>query len=282
VLKPGGYVACFFGVTTYDLGVIAVRFARFQICDQLVWVYGEGKPKCGHVRDESGQVIGGLGKSLKPAHELVLIARKPFPGSVLENVMVHGTGALQIDGCRVGNEGGWTANGDRIGRWPANVLTDGSPEVLRALLGNDSTDATGPASRFFGQFPFGLEDERSMMYCAKASKKERNTGCDHLESRPFETNCPFAGGAVARKASGSHGNTNNHPTLKPLALMRWIVRLVTPLGGIVLDPFAGSGTTGCAAALEGFSFVGMEQDAFYCKIATARINYYLEQADAKT
>jgi site-specific DNA-methyltransferase (adenine-specific) len=119
------------------------------------------------------------------------------------------------------------------------------------------------------------------MYCAKASAKERNAGCEHLASRAFQTNVPYGAGAAARKASNAKGSKNNHPTLKPLALMRWLVRLVTPLGGVVLDPFAGSGTTGCAAVLEGFKFLGMEQDEDYCKIATARIEHYLKQADAK-
>jgi site-specific DNA-methyltransferase (adenine-specific) len=281
VLKPGGYVACFFSTKTYDLGVFAMRLAGFEICDQLSWIYGEGRPICGHVRDARGQVLDGLGKSLKPAHDPIVLARKPFSGSVLKNVMLHGTGALQIDGCRVGDEGGYARNGDVIGRWPSNIITDGSPEVLTAFARDDVTDAENPATRFFKQFPCGPEDERSLLYCPKASRKERNAGCEHLESRPFQTNSPYGAGAAARKASNTKGSKNNHPTLKPLALTRWLIRLVTPKDGVVLDPFAGSGTTGCAAVYEGRSFVGIEQDAAHCKTARARIDDSLKKVGTK-
>jgi DNA modification methylase len=185
------------------------------------------------------QQWAGWGTALKPALEPITVARKPLTGTVAENVLAHGTGALNVDGCRVGTDGG-TAKGSKpmgegngiygaglrgaceitqlsAGRWPANLTHDGSEEVVGLL--ND-------AARFF--------------YCAKASKADR-------------------------------GDDNHHPTVKPTDLMRYLCRLVTPPGGTVLDPFAGSGSTGKAAALEGFRFIGIEREAEYVEIARARI-----------
>ena len=152
----------------------------------------------------------GWGTALKPAHEPVVIARKALAGTVADNVLRWATGAVNVDGCRVGE------------RWPANVIHDGSDEVLAAFPAvND-----GSAASFF--------------YCAKASKADRDAG-------------------------------NIHPTVKPTDLMRYLCRLVTPPGGIVLDPFTGSGSTGKAALLEGFRFVGIERESEYIRIAQARI-----------
>jgi DNA modification methylase len=185
----------------------------------------------------------GWGTALKPALEPITVARKPLIGTVAENVLQHGTGAINVDGCRVGTEppaprnapkkiirgGKFHASADSgqemshynptQGRWPANFIHDGSEQV---------TDLLGSAARFF--------------YCAKASKRDRDEG-------------------------------NHHPTVKPTDLMRYLCRLVTPPDGIVLDPFMGSGSTGKAAALEGFSFIGIEREAEYVAIAQARINH---------
>jgi hypothetical protein len=195
-------------------------------------------------RTDKGEVVtnaarqwAGWGTALKPALEPITVARKPLIGTVAENVLAHGTGALNVDGCRV--EGappqatgqGWDGatgygRGDNAkarqftaaqGRWPANLIHDGSKEVGELL---------GSPARFF--------------YCAKASKRDRGDG-------------------------------NNHPTVKPTDLMRYLCRLVTPPNGIVLDPFMGSGSTGKAAKLEKFNFIGIELDDDYLKIATARI-----------
>jgi site-specific DNA-methyltransferase (adenine-specific) len=181
----------------------------------------------------------GWGTALKPALEPITVARKPLAGTVAANVLAHGTGAINVDGCRVaadegrpliesraeasGNAYGDGLNGSRCagvttqGRWPANLIHDGSDEPVELL---------GDAARFF--------------YCAKASKRDRDAG-------------------------------NIHPTVKPTDLMRYLCRLVTPPGGVVLDPFMGSGSTGKAAAIEGFGFVGIEREAEYIAIARARI-----------
>ena len=181
----------------------------------------------------------GWGTALKPALEPITVARKPLIGTVAENVLQHGTGAINVDGGRVGG-----------GRWPANFIHDGSEEA---------TDLLKDSARFF--------------YCAKASKRDRDEG---LETPPqpfvqFQT----ANGTSGKASSLSEGrNTeyrNIHPTVKPTDLMRYLCRLVTPPNGIVLDPFMGSGSTGKAAALEGFSFIGIEREAEYVTIAQARI-----------
>lgn len=230
VLKPGGHLVAFGGSRTYHRLACAVEDAGFEIRDSLMWLYGSGFPKSLNIGD-------GRGTALKPAHEPVVLARKPLEGTVAANVQKWGVGALNIDGCRIASEsrpliksksessknafgnglnGSQAAGKTTLGRWPANVALD---EEAGAMLGEPS--------RFF--------------YCAKASRKER-------------------------------GNGNSHPTVKPVSLMRWLVRLVTPPGGVVLDPFMGSGSTGIAALLEGYKFVGIEREAPYFAIAQTRIS----------
>lgn len=234
----------------------------------------------------------GWGTALKPAYEPIILARKPLSGTVVQNTLAHGCGALNIDGCRIawseGEQKGYTrppsdtpriamqaplgamtTTGDAAGRWPANVLLDeGAAEVL---------DAQAPgASRFF--------------YTAKASRAEREAG---LEGHETKTNTELTG-----RAEGSVGlimidprdgrlrdnpyaslnsrspRANTHPTVKPIELMRYLVRLITPPGASVIDPFMGSGSTGCAAVLEGARFVGIEREAEYMNIARARIAHH--------
>ena len=231
----------------------------------------------------------GWGTALKPAHEPIVMARKPLSEkTVAKNVLQHGTGALNIDGSRVGNEvlGGGTmpdlrdvgamskeATGiDKLsfgqnprpaerltqetytGRWPANVIHDGSDEVVNGFPDN------GSAARFF--------------YCAKANKRDRNEGLDGFEIRQT-----IGGGGTNPEGPGDkYGSVkaeaqNYHPTVKPVDLMRYLVKLITPREGVVLDPFMGSGSTGKGAVIEGFNFVGIEQDADYLDIARARIQW---------
>lgn len=290
VLRPGGHLLAFAGTRTQHRMAVRIEDAGFEIRDMIAWVYGSGFPKSldvskaidknnGAEREVVGQVtkarstsgasalptIGGetvyqswsitapatdaarqwqgWGTALKPALEPITVARKPLVGTVAENVLTHGTGALNIDGCRVGTEirfnpptskgvtpamGSFAmcdGQGSTVaGRWPANLIHDGSDEVV---------GLTGSAARFF--------------YCAKASKADREAN-------------------------------NNHPTVKPTALMQYLCRLVTPPGGTVLDPFMGSGSTGKAAMLEGFNFIGIERDPDYVKIAEARIGAEKQKA----
>lgn len=273
VLKPGGHLLAFASTRTQHRMGVRIEDAGFEIRDMIAWVYGSGFPKSRNL-DGDWQ---GWGTALKPALEPITVARKPLVGTLAENVLIHGTGALNIDACRVevrdhnyerncsgdrghgGTREGWQTGTTNIrtgggkaaaGRWPANLIHDGSVEVLTGFPQQTSgsraagvrkgmgfhgaegdggpaiVGSTGSAARFF--------------YCAKASKADR-------------------------------GDQNNHPTVKPTELMRHLCRLVTPPGGLVLDPFMGSGSTGKAALLEGLRFIGIEREANYAAIAEDRV-----------
>lgn len=319
VLKPGGHLLCFAGSRTVDLMGMAIRLGGFEIRDQLQWLCGSGFPKSMNVAkaiDKKLGVEGGVGSSeaanwqgwgtaLKPAHEPIILARKPFRETVAKNVLRHGTGAINVDATRVAAEarpllvgdcketdnnahagrmdgslaGGSKAEGvTDLGRWPANVILDHEAGALldeqsgtlrsgkaaagghkrtaenmekgsdvygggRGISGTSSTDDagvlygdSGGASRFF--------------YCAKTAKSERNAGLPD-------------------------GLTNDHPTVKPVKLMEWLVKMVTPPGGTVLDPFCGSGTTMVAAERLGFDGIGIDRDDEdkYLTIARHRIRH---------
>jgi site-specific DNA-methyltransferase (adenine-specific) len=256
----------------------------------------------------------GWGTALKPAHEPICVARKPLIGTVAENVLTHGTGGINVDGCRVGNEGGTKASevfpntktnnsyGNGLnenkkpisinnGRWPANIIHDGSAEVLAGFP--ESSGGAFPkkakASNFFMGIGAIAENRMEMndkgsaarfFYCAKASKKDRDEGLEGFEEKPyvfFQT----GNGASGKPSSLSEGlNTqyrNTHPTVKPTNLMQYLCRLVTPPNGVILDPFLGSGSTGKAAIYEGFQFVGFDLSAEYVEISRARIEYAMQK-----
>ena len=264
VLKPGGHLLAFAGTRTQHRMACRIEDGGFEIRDMLAWLYSTGFPK-----SHNGEWGG---TALKPALEPITMARKPLAGTVEANWREHGTGALNIDGCRVGtestrvkrppgslgrmNDDGWAPkdgfNGSDAGRWPANLLHDGSPEVVALFPGEGDKSA----ARFF--------------YCAKASKGDRDDGLDGFEVK--------RGGAEQFDSRWKEGvgelrqpeRANTHPTVKPTDLMRYLCRLVTPPGGVVLDPFMGSGSTGKAAKLEGLDFIGIERDPEYFKIAEAR------------
>lgn len=213
----------------------------------------------------------GWGTALKPAMELWTLCRKPLSeNTVAENVLKWGTGGINIDGCRVGTEeklervqgsnketstpnapnNGWVSEPQNLGRFPANFIHDGSDEVIE-MFPNDS-------QRFF--------------YTAKASKSERNAGLDGFEEKLSGTNAKgYIGDGIHDIEPRNVMNKNFHPTVKPIALMKYLCRLITPKQGTVLDPFMGSGTTGISAKQEGFDFIGIEIDKEYFEIAEARI-----------
>ena len=248
VAKPGAYLLAFGGTRTYHRLTCAIEDVGWEIRDCVMWVYGSGFPKSHNL---AGQWQG-WGTALKPAWEPIIVARKPLAGTVAATVMQYGTGALNIDGCRVGDE---------TGRWPANLVTDGSDEVVAGF-------ANGEA-RFY--------------YCAKASVADREEGLDDL---PYGT-LAYSGGAQGAEGRGEDTYTegqgiglnnlkqrkNTHPTVKPTALMQYLCRLVTQPNGLVLDPFCGSGSTGKAALSEGFRFVGIDLDATHTTIANARCEH---------
>jgi DNA modification methylase len=256
------------------------------------------------------------GAGVTPNLDPVVLARKPLVGTVAGNVLAHGTGALNIDGCRVGDFQNTTPSGvdrrnaklselgyrpgeyqmgDKVpdtppGRWPANVLHDGSDEVLAHF-----PDAPGqpyavgpehgekPSVNTFGDY--GARDNFAprndtgsaarFFYCAKASKRDRDEGLDGFAVREAGSRHAFSGLPDQRmdREQERHGARNHHPTVKPTDLMRYLLRLVTPPGGTALDPFMGSGSTGKAALLEHFKFIGIERDPDYLEIAKARIDY---------
>lgn len=229
---------------------------------------------------DEAKAYEGYGTALKPAYEPIIVCRKPLDGTVANTVLTHGTGGLNVDGCRI------AAKDDQLaqkcasvpadskrdntiygkdssprrdtphegGRWPANVMHDGSDEVVEMFPGG--------RAKFF--------------YCAKASKADRNAGLDDFrvatsgecvkrEEGADGTKSPRAG------AGRTSGNANIHPTVKPTELMRWMCRLVGHPGAVIMDPFTGSGSTGRGAILEGFGFIGFEMGEQFCEISNARI-----------
>lgn len=276
VLKHGGHLLSFGGSRTYHRMVVAIEDAGFEIRDQIMWVYGSGFPKSHNLKDD----WQGWGTALKPAHEPICLARKPLIGTVAENVLAHGTGALDIDGCRVGD----------TGRWPANFIHDGSDEVMEGFpitTSGSGNKNTGNRDCLFGSFGagngFGVGGDTGsaarFFYCAKASKKDRDEGLNGFEKK-LQANAHFRPNHLEAAMSGDSGKphgrytprANNHPTVKPTDLMRYLCRLITPPNGVVLDPFMGSGSTGKAAVSEGFRFIGMELDEGYFDIARSRID----------
>lgn len=307
VSKPGAYLLAFGGSRTFHRMASAIEDAGWDIRDTIMWLYGSGFPKSHNLGD-------GRGTALKPAHEPIIMARKPLVGTVAANVLAYGTGALNIDFCRVEPTGeseqrdgepsmerrytqkGATnfaaapgvRGGDPAGRWPANVIHDGSDEVLATF-----PDAPGqqgdlrqqdhavPAGNAFGQYgpkrahTARVENNKSaarFFYCAKASRKDRDEGCEDLPLREGGMVSNTSGQHITRRDGGAPGPVrNHHPTVKPTELMRYLCRLVTPPGGVILDPFCGSESTGKAAVLEWCNFIGIDTEAEYVEIARRRI-----------
>lgn len=246
----------------------------------------------------------GWGTALKPALEPITVARKPLEGTVAANVLAHGVGGLNIDGCRVPTNGEavpfFVTSGGRkfditqhaqsvkqagtsdAGRWPANLIHDGSDEVLGAFPDSNGSGAARTLKRGkrdgeewgLGEQAGELRDAGSgsaarFFYCAKASKRDRDEGLEGFAAATVSDGRTVAADNAYQRGKTERSNT--HPTVKPTDLMRYLCRLVTPPGGLVLDPFTGSGSTGKAAALEGFKFLGFEREAEYVAIARARI-----------
>ena len=362
VLKPGGHLIAFSGSRTYHRMAVAIEDAGFEIRDQIMWVYGSGFPKSMDISKAIDKAAGverevlrvlpssrakasdsgfmmaekletapstdaakqwqGWGTALKPAHEPMVLARKPIVGTVANNVLTYGVGGLNIDGSRVGtedtrapasktalgmmNDDNWQAQevmaGSANGRFPANFIHDGSDEVVNSFpetkatgsgkisgfrKGGDSKNSVGISG--VKSAADGFSDSGSaarFFYCAKTSKTDRNEGLDEFEKKAKIFNgqsdkpAGNAKGSVEDKFS-TQPSANNHPTVKPTDLMRYLVRLITPPQGVVLDPFMGSGSTGKACAYEGFDFIGIDQSAEYVEIARARIEFASLQEEIK-
>ena len=318
LLKPGGHLIAFSASRNYHRMAVAIEDAGFEIRDQIMWIYGSGFPKSHNIGKQIDDEDFGWGTALKPAHEPIVLARKPISEkSIADNVLKWGTGGINIDGCRIeGNDAKYPdtnpdfkdvgakskeaigidklsfgqtenvkrkranrnprtdesvfnksttgfrsetqefADADPRGRFPANVMHDGS-DVVQDIFPHTKSSPVG----FKGigwkhsgntkdemtdlQYQNSFNDEGSAsryFYCPKVSKNERN-----------------------------NADKNTHPTVKPVELMAYLCKLVTPKGGTVLDPFMGSGSTGMAAKDEGFNFIGIEKEKEYFEISESRI-----------
>lgn len=310
VLKPGGHAVVCGAPRSAHRMVCGLEDAGFEIRDSLAWLFGQGFPK-------SHNLEGGWGTALKPGHEPIALARKPLRGTVDRGVEVWGTGALNIDACRLDvqdDDYRRNASGDRghaenrtrgheafkmtagsaseIGRWPANVVLDEQAGRVLDEQAGERVSGANPTRRgsdkfrkVFGKFKGerdctparGAESGGAsrFFFVAKPSRLERDFGCDGLPVlTPGECTDREDGSAGITPYAGagrSGGGRNFHPTVKPVSLMRWLLRLVTPLGGIVCDPFLGSGTTGMAAVVDGYQFIGIDHEAAYLRLADCRI-----------
>lgn len=336
VLKPGGYLLAFGGTRTYHRIACAIEDAGFEIRDCIMWLYGAGFPKSMNIGlaidkklGNESKVIGegrsggtsrayqsletttagayqlkeaqnewkGWGTALKPSYEPIIVARKPFNGSLVDNVMKYGVGGLNIDECRVEKQSdGWgtkkcITEPSAQGRFPANTILTYNEADFNEVCGGFPNTKGGGKVKEKGSYGYCFSEKRSdkpmadgyddsgsasrYFYCAKASRKDRDEGLEEFEkditddgrNKPIDN--PYLRGKTMRH--------NTHPTVKPTALMQYLIRLVAPKGATILDPFMGSGSTGKAVMYENkernadYKFIGIEKDAEYCKIAEARI-----------
>jgi DNA modification methylase len=259
-LRPGGHLAAFAAPRTAHRLTCGLEEAGYEIRDVLMWLQGQGYPA-------TRVLPGGLGTGLKPAWEPIILARKPLDGTLDQNLKAHGTGAMNIDATRIalteqdcptqGRAHGRRITASQAGRWPANLLLSHGPSCGARCEPECPIALLGDRHRFF--------------YAAKAARRERDAGCEKLPHRVTQT---FKIGARNEELCEANPVANIHPTVKPIELMRWLVRLLTPQGGLVLDPFTGSGSTGAAAVLEGARFHGIEREGEYVPIARARIKHW--------
>lgn len=285
VLKPGAHLLVCGAPRSAHRMISGVEDAGFEIRDGIAWLFGQGFPKSYNLDGE----FDGWGTALKPGHEPICVARKPFRGTVEANMRAHGVGAINIDACRLDGIG----DGASVGRWPPNVALD--EQAARALdeQAGPRTSGANPTRRSadrlgrntYGTFKGDAEctpargaetgGASRFFFCPKPSRAERDRGCDALPHRtPGECTDRTEGSAGITPYAGagrSGGGRNFHPTVKPVALMRWLIDLVTPAGGVVLDPFLGSGTTGIAAVQGGYRFIGIDREQTYLELAAARI-----------
>jgi len=296
LVKPGAHMLAFGHPKTFHRLFCYIEDAGWEIRDCISWIHGQGFPK--------GLTIGdGQSTTLKPSWEPIVLARRPFHESVVVNIQNHGTGGLNIDRCRVqGSQEIWERHQDHEhildnmaksrGRWPSNVVfdhkaaklldeqsgvlgtcgpnpTSGSRvSRLKSIAGRTNGALIPEFSKTFIPYP-DRGGASKFFYCAKGSRIERSIGCHDLYW-DLDRN-PITRDLWEQLPRDKRRRGNIHPTVHPVALLRWLCRLITPPGGLVLDPFCGSGSTGVAAAKEGLRFIGIDRDACSIKIASARI-----------
>ena len=214
----------------------------------------------------------GWGTGLKPANEPICLARKPIEEkTITDNVLKYGTGGINIDGCRIGTTDNLLRIGDTLGDRFANFNNESGKGECNVVTG--SNDGRFPSNVIMDEVAGEeLGNQRKFFYCPKVSTQERNLGIENSKkAKNFrQQGEAFKNGSAITDVERNEGN--NHPTIKPIELMRYLVRLVTPKGGVVMDPFMGSGSTGVAALNEDFRFVGIEMDEVYFEIAKQRVN----------
>lgn len=284
VLKPGGHLLAFGGTRTYHRLASAIEDAGFELRDSITWLYGSGFPKSRNLEGE----WDGWGTALKPASEPIAVARKSLIGTVAANVAAHRTGALNIAGCRVeaqgrplivshgvdtpgkstygsNGPGGGSENAGTTdeGRWPPNVLLDDEAAAALDAQTGILTSEANPTHRSSDKFRDVYGDFEGQEECEPARGQDvggasRFYPVFRYEPKASDDERPRVGDLA-------------HPTVKPVDLIRWLVRLVTPPAGLVLDPFLGSGTTAQACILEGFRCVGIEREADYLALIAARL-----------
>jgi len=250
VLKPGGHMVAFGAPRTFHRLTCGVEDAGLEIRDQLLWLNAQGLPK-------SRRLPGGLATALKPAYEPILLARAPLAGTAPANLAAWGTGALNIDAARI------TPSETPVGFWPANVTLSHAASCQEGACQPDCPAAL-------------IDRERTVLlpsrlfFAAKVPRREREAGCEQVPERSVQL---YTG-----KRHSPRVVRNAHPTVKPISLMRWLVRLICPPGGLVLDPFTGSGSTGAAVVLEDRLFLGVEREPEYVDIACARLTHWAHKA----
>ena len=238
VMKPGAHGLVFASARTQDLMGLSLRLAGFEIRDCVQWIFtSQSMPKAAPIKSQEG-----FRTALKSTHEPAILIRRPIEGTVESNISAHGVGALNIDGCRIRGE----------------VRSKRAAVSVKTLFGL-SDCVTYNSNRHKGRYPSNtifdetssvlLSDKQRFFYCAKSQPNERHSGIE----------------------------SNTHPTVKPINLMRYLCRLITPPEGLILDPFMGSGSTGIAAHLEGFNFIGIERELEYFEISEQRIKHWAGQ-----
>lgn len=306
VMKPGAHLVAFAATKGYHRMACAIEDAGFEIRDMLAWLYGTGFPKS-HNLDGDWE---GWGTALKPGIEPIVFAQKPISESSIEaNMRRWGCGAINIDASRVPADDQPVSGGDtpimafsgqnsrpahervsnripseKLGRWPANVCHDGSDEVLDAFAAYGERGAVAPvhtrgADKFrntYGTFAGNVDEAGStfhgdsgsaarFFYSSKATQGERI----------FE--CRTCGAHTVGRPDCGHDDMRTHPTVKPPALMKWLVELITPPGGLVLDPFAGTGTTALAAREAGMQSLSIEADSFHVRDIGVRLGIPVDE-----
>ncbi len=262
ILKPGGHMLAFGAARTGHRLAVGIEDAGFELRDTLAWMYASGMPKSRRLPNDQGT-------ALKPAYEPLILARKPLtprldgkPGTVVDSIARFGTGALNIGESRIARRP--TDPGDED-YWPPNVMLSHDDACA-----DDGCSSACPISIIDAQGDNPDRPVSRIFHSSKASQIEREAGLDQLEAKVT----PIFSAAKYR----ARPRKNLHPTVKPLGVMAWAIGLVTPEGGLVADPFTGSGSTGCAAMLAGRRFIGIERESDYVEIALARLRHWSKEA----